>query len=54
MFLIIPFLFLGILLPIFCIGLLTQRDADPTIKALAIVLLSPYVFVIVRILRINL
>jgi hypothetical protein len=31
-----------------------QRDTDPTIQALAILLLSPYVFILIRVLRINL
>lgn len=54
MFLVIPVLFLGFLVPVFCVGLLMDKNTDPTMQALALLILSPYVFLIVRILRINL
>ena len=54
MLLIIPALFVAILLPVVCVNLLMDDEAHPTIKALAILCLSPYVFFVVHTLRINL
>lgn len=51
MLLVIPVCFFAVLVPVFCVYLLAREDAHPTMKALAIVVLSPYALVIVRILR---
>ena len=53
MFLIIP-LFGGLLIPVYCVGILLERKMDPSIQALALLILSPYVYFLIRILRINL
>ena len=50
----IPFVFFALLLPVFCVGLLIDKKTHPTMQALAILILSPYVFFIVHTLRINL
>lgn len=51
MLLIIPFGFFAMLLPVFCIGVLARDEAHPTVKAMALLILSPYVFIVIRILR---
>lgn len=46
--------FLCGVLPAICVHAINRDDVDPSIQALAILILAPYVVFLVRILRLNL
>lgn len=46
--------FLCGLLPAICIYAINREDFDPSIQALAILILAPFIVFLVRILRLNL
>ena len=50
----IPIVYVSILLPAICVNALNRDDVHPSIQALAILILVPFVYFVVNALRLNL
>ena len=51
---VVPIVFAIVLIPALCINALNRNDVDPSIQALSILILAPFVYFIVNALRLHL
>lgn len=47
-------LFAGLIVPICCVGILAREDVHPSLQALALLILAPFIVFLIRVLRIHL